>query len=117
MHSEVKKIELPFQGETLSIASEKIIYVESNEHRVIFYVLDNSGTIHEYSMYDQLKRVQEKLEPVGFLRIHQSYLINKEYLKSVRRYKAELEFEISLNISKKYYKEINSIYIKMLEEA
>ena len=67
-------------------------------------------------MYDRLDNVQENLKKYGFLRIHQSYLINSEYLRKVSRYKAELTQEIILPISKKYFNNIEEFYIRMRGE-
>lgn len=116
MQKAEKKIDLDVQGGILSIAPSKIVYAESKVHRVTIHVLENSGDIQEYYMYDRLDHVQEQLAHLGFMRIHQSYLINREYLKTVCRYKAELIAGISLGISKKYYKDLEDYYIRMRGE-
>lgn len=110
------KVDLDVLGGVLSIAPSKILFAESNVHKVIIHVIENSGDMREYYMYDKLDHVQELLEQYGFMRIHQSYLINKEYLKTVCRYKAELSHDVVLGISKKYYKEIEEYYIRMRGE-
>lgn len=111
-----EKIGIKVKGGKLSVAPRKILYAESNVHRVSIYVLKQSGNIHEYYMYDRLDNVQEKLEKYGFLRIHQSYLINGEHLRKVTRYKAELIRGIELSISKKYFNEVEAFYIRMRGE-
>lgn len=116
LHKNDIRVELEVQGGILSIAPVKILYAESKVHRVTIYVLESTGEIAEYYMYNRLDYVQEILEKYGFRRIHQSYLINTGYLKSVCRYKAELTHGICLGISKKYYKEIEDYYIRMRGE-
>lgn len=110
------RIGLEVKGGVLTVAPSKILYAESNVHRVTIYVLDGSGTTREYYMYDRLDNVQEKLERYGFLRIHQSYLINGDHLRNVIRYKAELISGIELPISKKYFNDIEEFYIRMRGE-
>lgn len=110
------KIGIEVKGGVLTVAPSKILYAESNVHRVTIYVLDGSGTTREYYMYDRLDNVQEKLERYGFLRIHQSYLINGDHLRNVSRYKAELVRGIELPISKKYFNDIEEFYIRMRGE-
>lgn len=110
------KIEIEVKGGKLTVAPSKILYAESNVHRVSIYVLDQSEDMHEYYMYDRLDNVQEKLERYGFLRIHQSYLINGDHLRKVYRYKAELIRGVELPISKKYFNEIESFYVRMRGE-
>lgn len=113
---EESKIEIKIKDGILSIAPSKIIYAESNVHKVTLYVIEQSGDIREYYMYDRLDNVQAKLERYGFLRIHQSYIINGEHLRKVYRYKAELIKNISLAISKKYYNDVEDYYIRMRGE-
>lgn len=113
---EESKIEIKIKDGILSIAPSKIIYAESNVHKVTLYVIEQSGDIREYYMYDRLNNVQAKLERYGFLRIHQSYIINGEHLRKVYRYKAELIKDISLAISKKYYNDVEDYYIRMRGE-
>ena len=110
------KIEFDVQGGLLSVAPTKIIYAESKAHRVTVYVLEHAGDLKEYYMYDKLDNIQEKLEKFGFIRIHQSYLINRIYLRNVCRYRAELSKGVSLPISKKYYNEVEEYYIRVRGE-
>lgn len=109
---EESKIEIEVKGGVLIVAPSKILFAESNVHRVILHVLEQSGTIREYYTYDRLDNVQEKVERYGFMRIHQSYLINGEHLRKVFRYKAELIENIELPISKKYFNNIEAFYIR-----
>lgn len=110
------KIEIEVTGGKLTVAPTKILYAESNVHKVSIYVLDQSENLQEYYMYDRLDNVQERLEKYGFMRIHQSYLINGEHLRKVSRYKAELICGIELSISKKYFSNIEAYYIRMRGE-
>lgn len=116
IQTEEIKIEIDVKGGKLAVSPAKILYAESNVHKVSIYVLEQSGDIREYYMYDRLDNVQENLKKYGFLRIHQSYLINSEHLRGVSRYKAELVRDIFLPISKKYFNEIEKFYIRMRGE-
>lgn len=117
IQTEEIKIEMEVKGGKLTVAPSKILYAESNVHKVSIYVLDQSEKLQEYYMYDRLDNVQEKLERYGFLRIHQSYLINGEHLRKVSRYKAELICGMELSISKKYFSNIEAFYIRMRGEV
>lgn len=113
---EESKIGIDVKGGELTVAPSKILYAESNVHKVTLYVLDGTGTIREYYTYDRLDNVQNKLERYGFMRIHQSYLINGDHLRKVLRYKAELIGGVELPISKKYFNDIEEFYIRMRGE-
>lgn len=116
LQMEETKVGIDVKGGELTVAPSKILYAESNVHKVTLYVLDQSGRIREYYTYDRLDNVQDKLERYGFMRIHQSYLINGEHLRKVFRYKAELIESIELPISKKYFNAIEEYYIRMRGE-
>ena len=109
---EETKISIDVKGGKLTVAPTKILYAESNVHRVTIHILEQSGAIREYYTYDRLDNVQDTLEKYGFMRIHQSYLINGEHLRKVYRYKAELIKGIELPISKKYFSDIEAFYIR-----
>lgn len=109
---EETKVDIEVQGGLLSVAPAKILYAESKVHRITIFVLVRTGEIREYYMYDRLDNLQDKLKDYGFIRIHQSYLINGKHLKKVSRYIAELSSEINLPISKKYYSDIENFYIR-----
>ena len=68
-------------------------------------------------MYDKLDNIEVTLKPYKFFRIHQSYLVNMNYIKDVTRYQASLFNGIELNISKKYYKKVLEEYIKIKTET
>lgn len=113
---EETKISINVTGGKLTVAPSKILYAESNVHRVTLYVLEQSGDIREYYTYDRLDNVQGRLERYGFMRIHQSYLINGDHLRKVYRYKAELIKDVELPISKKYFSDVEAYYIRMRGE-
>lgn len=113
---EETKISLDVKGGELTVVPSKILYAESNVHRVILYILGQSSAIREYYTYDRLDNVQDKLERYGFIRIHQSYLINGKHLRKVFRYKAELINGVDLPISKKYFSDVEEFYIRMRGE-
>lgn len=96
-------------GRTVKI--DRIIYIESCLHKLNFYIADSG--IHVYQMYNKLDKIEAVLPDRAFTRIHQSYLVNMNYVKTVVRYKAILLDGTEINISKKYYKKAESDYMKM----
>lgn len=104
------KCAFEFQNGKMDLAVDRILYVESRLHKVIFFVLNNG--ISEYYMYDKLDAVENMLSQFGFCRIHQSYLVNMKYIKNIKRYRAFLLNGMELSISKKYYKNIEMQYIR-----
>ena len=87
-----------FQEGKTTISLENILYIESNLHRLIFYMVGEDA-VH-YTIYTKLDDVAESLQNKGFCRIHKSYLVNLKYVESVERYRAVLSNGKSLAISK-----------------
>ena len=89
---------------------DKILYIESNLHKVRFFICEDKK--REYQMYGKLDEVFEEMKSYGFARIHQSYMVNMKYVISVERYIARLVDGTEISISKKYYKETVTAYMK-----
>lgn len=104
-----RRYEVHFQNGRNRIPADHILYVESRLHKVLFFILEEG--VKEYCKYDRLDCVEQELGPYGFLRIHQSFLVNVKYVQNVERYSAFLENGITLSISKRYYKDIERAYI------
>lgn len=90
-----------------------IIYIESNLHKLNFYVMQNG--IIKYSMYEKLDVIEELLCMSEFCRIHKSFLVNLRYVDKVQRYKAILSVEKELNVAKPRYKEVENAYMLFKE--
>lgn len=90
----------------VTISSSQILYVESCLHKVYYHVMMRNGVIAEYTRYCKLSDVCKELENSGFVRTHQSFLVNKDYVDTVKRYLVTLKNGIEVNVSKRYYKQM-----------
>ena len=105
-----KKEKFEFQGKEMVIPLSHIVYMESNLHKVTFYI--KGKEIQAYTMYEKLDAIEERLRKTqSFCRIHQSYLINLKYVDEVKRYQVLLNTGEILNIAKPRYKEVEMQYI------
>ena len=98
-----------FKEGNKEISLEKILYVESNLHKLQFCVMEE--TQKRYTLYKTLDELEKKLEGNNFVRIHQSYLVNLKHIKSVSRYKVTLINKAELNISRKRYMQVKEAFI------
>lgn len=94
-----------FQEGKVDLDIDKIIYVESNLHKLIFHV--NSSEKKEYTMYDKLDNIYMD----DFCRIHKSYLINFKYVLELKRYYVVLIDGTQLSIAKTRYPDVKNAYI------
>ena len=105
-----KKEKFEFQGKEMVIPLSHIVYMESNLHKVTFYI--KGKEIQAYTMYEKQDAIEERLRKTqSFCRIHQSYLINLKYVDEVKRYQVLLNTGEILNIAKPRYKEVEMQYI------
>ena len=58
-----------------------ILFVESSNAKCIFHLLDGV----QYTIYEQLGNIELELEDSRFLRCHQSYLVNMDYVRQVEK--------------------------------
>ena len=91
-----------------SIPMEKIMYIESNLHKLTFHVFDKEAV--SYTMYETLNKITG-IFPEEFVRIHQSYLVNMKHIEKVSRYEALLNNGIKLEIPKARYKFVEETFV------
>lgn len=84
----------------------EIRYFESNDKKIIIH---NSG--EPCVMYGILNKIEKGL-PTNFIRVHQSYIVNKDYVRSWRREKIVLEGGIELPISRAHKKDVAAGFLK-----
>lgn len=110
------KRKLEFHEGRKDVILEQIVYIESNLHKLVFYVMEREKQIITYSMYEKLDTVEQMIKLESFCRIHKSYLVNLKYVNNIERYKASLRTGNILNIAKPRYKEVKNQYISFKGE-
>ena len=87
---------------------QKIIYIESVLHNVFFHIMENDALT--YSMESTLNRIENKINDDRFIRIHQSYLVNMEFIVGMKSLTAFLLDGTELPISKLRYQNVRKTY-------
>lgn len=111
----VAKKEFDFKEGTKEISLERLLYIESNLHKLEFHVMEDDMKI--YTMYETLNALEDKLAANEFVRIHQSYLVNIKYIKNVVRYKVVLTNGVELVIPKVRYTYVKEQFISYQGEV
>ena len=111
----LKNETLPIQvnGEIINLALDDILYLEVQQHNVTAVMRQQTQDKKqkEYTFYASLSELEERLEPLGFLRIHKSYLVNMKYIKKFQCREALLTNGISLRVGEKSYAENKQKYL------
>ncbi len=82
----------------LEFPLDDISYLEVLNHEVIIHTKDSTHTL-----YASLSSLEEQLEKCGFLRIHNSYLVNMRYIQKYRSRECILTDGKSLPASERNY--------------
>lgn len=94
--------EFDFTEGRKKICLDQIFYIESRLHKLVFHIIGDD--FWECTLYGTLNKIEEEFTEAGFLRIHQSYLVNMKYVAAIHRYQALLDFNTTLEIPKSRYK-------------
>lgn len=113
LKTEKRKMEKPFLELTsnrklVRIPYENIIYIES----LADYVKVHSNHLQEISSKEKISVLEEKL-PESFIRIHRSFIINRQNITRFNNNEVELG-EVVLNIGRIYKKQVQ---IKLKPES
>ena len=98
LRTERETMKIQNGGEQSHIPLSDILYMESQQHTVIIHTSQK-----EYRCYNSLTALEEELEVKGFLRIHNSYLVNMAHLSKYSSTEAVLSDGTSLRVSARSY--------------
>jgi two-component system response regulator LytT len=109
------KILLSYKAETYSIRKhsgllrlpvDEILFIDSDNNKCVIHRKDG----RTFTVYKKLDEIQDELPSSHFLRCHQSYLVNMDYIQ-----RADKEFELVtgdiISIRQRDLKNIRSIYL------
>lgn len=113
LQSSREKFKIQVNGEIIDIPIEDILYVESQRHTVTLLVQKDKQGKHfkEYTCYAAIGELEKQLAPLGFLRVHKSYLINMKYIKKYQCREIQLTNNTILRSSVKNYREQKEKYL------
>lgn len=97
-------------GELIDVQTKNILYLESDKHIIVMHLINDART--EYRFYGNMAVLSDKLQNLGFLRIHKSYLVNMEYIELLQYEKVYLKSGICVPSSEKKHKELKQLYLK-----
>lgn len=103
-------ITIQINGEHIDIPVANILYMESKLRLVTMYLVGDSR--NTYQFYGNLTELEQKLEILGFLRVHKSYIVNMEYIDIFQCKKLELKGGIRIPSSERKYSELKQRYLK-----
>lgn len=90
-----------------------IIFIESKGRYIILHTIH-----HQYRFIEKLNNIEPFFlsNDLNFLRIHQSYIINPYYIRSICLAKVTMYNNYTLSISNKYQESVRQKYLLMIED-
>ena len=92
------------RGQTLHIPIVEIIYIESRAHKLYIHTKYDS-----YEYYDKMNNVEQLLDGKGFVRCHQSYMVNINEV-SVTKRDVLVVLDREIKISRKYKEKVRKVF-------
>lgn len=105
------KIAFSFVEGNTVLEVQNIIYIETERHKNVFHT--DSG---DYGLYKKLDEIESELAPYGFLRIHQSFLVNMRYIERISSYVLRLDTGKEFSVPKSRYQKVKKEYALYKEE-
>lgn len=96
-------------SENIDVLVENILYLESDHRIVVMHLINHAR--ESFRFYASITQMEATLSPIGFLRVHKSYLVNMEYIELLQYGKVRLKGSIELPVSKMNYTELKQTYI------
>ncbi len=75
-----KRIAVKVRRQYRYLCTDEIVYVDSDKHTITFYLADGS----KVTTTEKMGAVEKAIQETRFIRCHQSYLLNMDYVKDVQ---------------------------------
>lgn len=102
-------VTISINSEIIDVPVNDILYLESHRRIIVMHLLDEKRPAYQF--YGNITELSEKIEPLGFLRIQKSYLVNMHYVEIFQYNKVQLRGGLCLAPSEKNYNELKQVSI------
>ncbi|MBP3805166.1 MAG: LytTR family transcriptional regulator DNA-binding domain-containing protein [Oribacterium sp.] len=102
-------VSFPFVGGERSLDPESIIYVQTEGHRNVFFVIEGQEEM-QFRIYQRLDEIERVLLPYGFIRCHRSCLVNMRYVTEVSNYLMTISTGEVFTIPRSRYQMVKKLF-------
>ena len=90
-----------------SIPVHDVLYIESELRTINIYTIDDT-----YHCYERLDLIEKQLTRYGFIRCHQNYLVQAEYITCFDNHTLQLkDTDFTIPVSRRCHKEIRQLML------
>ena len=105
IRQEERVAEFGFVEGNMRLRVDDIIYIETSKHKNVFYMQGQT-----FSIYKKMDELEEELKGMGFVRIHQSFLVNMKYIEKISSYVMVLTTGKEISVPRSRYPEVKRQY-------
>ena len=106
-------VTISINSEIIDVPVNDILYLESHRRIIVMHLLDEKRPAYQF--YGNITELSEKIEPLGFLRIQKSYLVNMHYVEIFQYNKVQLRGGLCLAPSENSYEKLLACAGQMVE--
>ena len=106
LHRKQRYVEFSFVEGERRLLVDDIFYIETSRHKNMFYTKKQT-----YTIYKRLDELELELSQYGFVRVHQSFLVNMRHILKFQAREIVLTGDITLPASPKTYAELKQKYL------
>ena len=105
LHKKDCYVEFSFVEGQIRLQTDDIIYIETAKHKNVFYAKKQV-----YTIYKRMDEIEEELAGFGFVRVHQSFLVNMRYIEKISSYILRLITGKEISVPKSRYQEVKRAF-------
>ena len=105
LHKKDCYVEFSFVEGQIRLQTDDIIYIETAKHKNVFYAKKQV-----YTIYKRMDEIEEELAGFGFVRVHQSFLVNMRYIEKISSYVLRLITGKEISVPKSRYQEVKRMF-------
>ena len=105
LHKKDCYVEFSFVEGQIRLQTDDIIYIETAKHKNVFYTKKQA-----YTIYKKMDELENELDEFGFVRVHQSFLVNMRYIEKISSYILRLITGKEISVPKSRYQEVKRAF-------
>ncbi len=106
----MRVITIKINGEHIDVPVSNILYLESNARIITMHLTGDARPMYQF--YGNMADLEQKLEIMGFLRVHKSYLVNMKYIEVFQCKRLEIKGGVLIPSSERKYSELKQRYLR-----
>lgn len=98
------------ENNEIDVLPSNLVYIETEQRHLKLHLINDSRDTFLINM--TMQNLQDLLQDKGFLRIHQSYIVNMAYIQKIQSVGVWLNGGVKLPISARNYNKIKKLYLE-----